>query len=349
MAKTRTRIAGLDVLRGVAATAVMLHHHAQYYDVLYPGRTPLAFDLGPGHFGVELFFIISGFVILMTIERKRTVLDFALSRTARLMPAFLAALLLATAILILRPMPPLDTPTPRQFLANLTMAPSLFGETDIDLPYWTLTYELVFYAFMAIALRLGLLRSVESIGLLGVAIGCLFWIVVDVQLHRRSAILLLVQYSNFFLIGICLYRLSTGLARPITWLALGGAIAVTALGGGERTFHTPGYIYLPVTAAFTILVWLAAGRYGTWLAWPPLVFLGRISYPLYLVHVVVGYQVIRIGVERDWSTLQGVAAAALFSIVVAIALHHLVEIPSERWLRPMVKKPAEPALVRPPS
>jgi peptidoglycan/LPS O-acetylase OafA/YrhL len=340
-----TRVAGLDVLRGLAAGAVMLHHHGQYYDVLYPDRTPLAFDLGPGHFGVELFFIISGFVILMTIERKKTVLEFAVSRAARLMPAFLAALLIATAILVLRPMPPLDTPTPRQFVANLTMAPSLFGETGVDLPYWTLTYELMFYLFMAVILRLGMLRSVEGVGLLGVAIGCLFWATVDVQLHRRSAILLLVQYSNFFLIGICLYRLHVGLARPMTYLALACAIAVTALGGGERAFFTPGLVYLPIAAAFAGLVWFAAGKGGTWLAWRPLVFLGRISYPLYLVHVVIGYQIIRIGVEQGWSTLGGVAAAGLASFGIAIALHYLVEAPSQRWFRAMVKRTPEPALL----
>src|SRR5687768_9072609 len=123
----------------------MLHHHGQYYDVLYPGRIPLSFDLGPGHFGVELFFIISGFVILMTIERKRTVRDFAVSRFTRLMPSFLAALVLASVILSVWPMPPLETgllapPTPRQFLANLTMAAELLGERNVDMPYWTLTY-----------------------------------------------------------------------------------------------------------------------------------------------------------------------------------------------------------------
>jgi len=94
LGKRPGRVGGLDVLRGCAAAAVMLHHHGQYYDVLYPGRTPLSVDLGAGHFGVELFFIISGFVILMTIERKKTILDFGLSRAARLMPAFLVALLL---------------------------------------------------------------------------------------------------------------------------------------------------------------------------------------------------------------------------------------------------------------
>src|SRR5688572_21822797 len=113
------RLAGLDVLRGLAAAAVMLHHHGEYYDVLYSGRTPLFVNLHAGHFGVELFFIISGFVILMTIERKRTVRDFAVSRFTRLMPTFLAALVLASVILTVWPMPPLETgllapPTPRQ-------------------------------------------------------------------------------------------------------------------------------------------------------------------------------------------------------------------------------------------
>ena len=79
----RKRIIGLDALRGLAAGAVLLHHHAQYYDVLYGGRTPLEINLGAGHYGVELFFIISGFVILMTIERKRTVRSFAVSRFTR--------------------------------------------------------------------------------------------------------------------------------------------------------------------------------------------------------------------------------------------------------------------------
>ena len=327
----------------------MLHHHGQYYDVLYPGRIPLTFNMGEGHFGVELFFIISGFVILMTIERKNTALEFAISRAARLMPAFLTSLVAATVLLILWPMPPLDTPTLRQLLANLTMAPSLFGEVEIDPPYWTLTYELVFYGFMALILRFGLLRSIEWFGLLGLAVGCVFLATVDVPLHRRSAIMLMVGYSNFFLIGICLYRIYARAARPITYVALACAIAVTALGGGERAFYTPGYIYLPLTAAFAIAVWFASSKHGNWLAWPPLVFLGRISYPLYLVHVVMGYQIIRLCMEQGWSTIAGVVAAGLVSIAAATVLHYFVEVPGERWTRTLLtlKKPLRPAILGP--
>jgi peptidoglycan/LPS O-acetylase OafA/YrhL len=343
------RIAGLDVLRGFAAAAVMLHHHAQYYDVLYPGRIPLSVDLGPGHFGVELFFIISGFVILMTIERKKTVREFAISRTARLMPAFLAALLMATVIRIVSPVPFLDTPTVPQFLANLTMASSLFGQTPMDMPYWTLTYELVFYIGMGLILALGMLRWTEWFGLLAVAVSCLFIATLDVRLHHRSSIVLLVYYSNFFLIGICLYRIYARSARLITYVALVCAIAVTVRGGGEQAFYASGYLYLPITAAFAIVVWFAASKHGKWLASPPMVFLGRISYPLYLVHVVLGYSILRFGVEQGWSTLGGVIAAAIASVIVATLLHYLVEVPGERWSRTLLmrKKPLTPAILAP--
>ena len=335
------RLAGLDVLRGFAAVAVMIHHHGQYYDVLYPGRTPLSVNFLAGHFGVELFFIISGFVILMTIERKATVQAFALARLTRLLPCFLAALVLATVILVVAPMPPLDAPTVGRFLANMTMVPLLFGERVVDLPYWTLTYETVFYVCMALLLALGRLRSVEWIGLVWIAIGVLFTTLVEAEQHRRMTIVLLAYYSNFFVIGMCLYLIHVGRARPVTWFALAAAVLVSARGGGEQAFYASGVLYLSLTAAFALLVWLVATtEVGRWIALPPLVFLGRISYPLYLVHVVLGFQVIRFGVEHGWSTAGGVAAAAVASLVVAALLHYLVEIPGERWSRMAFKVPA---------
>jgi peptidoglycan/LPS O-acetylase OafA/YrhL len=327
------RLAGLDVLRGFAAAAVMIHHHGQYYDELYPGREPLSVNFFAGHFGVELFFIISGFVILMTIERKRTVGAFAIARATRLMPCFLAALMLATIILVIAPMPPLEPPPVRRFLANMTMAPLLLGEKVVDLPYWTLSYEMVFYIGMALLLALGRLRSIEWIGLAWMAMGVLLPLLVDPQLHRRTTIVLLAYHSNFFVIGMCLYLIHVGRARPVTWFALAVAVIVSARGGGEQAFYASGVLYLSLTVAFTLAVWLATTGFGQRMALRPLVFLGRISYPLYLVHVVLGFQVIRLGVEHGWSTAEGVIAAMAVSLVAAVLLHYLIEAPGERWSR----------------
>ena len=327
------RIAGLDVLRGLAALAVMLHHHGEYYDQLYRGRTPLSVNLHAGHFGVELFFIISGFVILMTVERRRSVREFAMSRFTRLMPTFVAVLVLTSIVLSFWPMPPLQSPTPRQFLANLTMAAELMGESYVDLPYWTLTYELIFYIFMALVLAFGRLGSIEWLGLIAIAIGLAFLALIDIKLHRRTSILLLVGYSNFFLIGICLYRIHAQQARPITWVTLLIAIAVAALGGGERAFYASGALYFTLALGFTVLVWFMTSTHGRAFAWRPLVSLGRISYPLYLVHVGLGFPLIRYLTERGWSTLWGVIAAGMLSVAVASVLHLFVEEPAERWLR----------------
>jgi peptidoglycan/LPS O-acetylase OafA/YrhL len=235
-------------------------------------------------------------------------------------------------------MPPLNTPTFVQFLANLTMAPGLFGEAAIDFPYWTLTYELVFYAYIGLALRFGMLPAIEWFGLLWVAIGYLFLATLDSQHHHRTAILLLAYYSNFFLIGMCLYRLYAGNGRPITFLALLVAIAATAYGGGEQSFWAPGYLYVSITAAFAALVWFATSPYGRWLIWRPLVFVGRISYPLYLVHCVLGFAIIRLGVEHGWTTLNGVIAASLASLLVATLVHYFVELPGERWSRSLLQR-----------
>jgi peptidoglycan/LPS O-acetylase OafA/YrhL len=327
------RLAGLDVLRGLAAAAVMIHHHGQYYDVLYPGRKLLPVNFEAGHFGVELFFIISGFVILMTIERKATVRAFAVARITRLMPCFLAALVLATLILCVAPMPPLDTPTVPRFLANLTMAPLLLGQRVVDLPYWTLTYEMVFYILMAVLLALDRLRSIEWIALGWMALGVAYPLLLDPALHHRMTILLMAYHSNFFVIGMCLYLIHVGRARPVTWIALAAAVAMSARGGGEQAFYASSVLYLSLTVAFTAAVWFATTSAGRWIALPPLVFLGRISYPLYLVHVVLGFQVIRFGVEQGWSTGAGVIAAMAVSLVAATLLHYLIEEPGERWSR----------------
>src|SRR5262249_12307973 len=157
--------------------------------------------------------------------------------------------------------------------------------------------------------------------------GLLFRVAVDVPLHYRTSIVLLAYYSNFFLIGICLYRITAGQARPITYAALILAIASSGFGGGERTFNTPGWLYLLLTAAFAALVGQAVHRPSRWLTSPPLVFLGQISYPLYLVHVVVGYEIIRFGIGQGWSTLHGVIVAGIVSVVLATLLHYFVEVP----------------------
>ena len=78
----RGRLVELDALRGIAAVVVVLYHLTYWNDAA--GQAP--FSVFWGHYGVELFFIISGFVIFMTLAQARDLRAFAVSRVARLYP-----------------------------------------------------------------------------------------------------------------------------------------------------------------------------------------------------------------------------------------------------------------------
>src|SRR4030095_2287642 len=92
----KIRIGELDALRGLAALAVMIFHYTGHYgkNVGHVDRPLL--ELALGNYGVQLFFMISGFVIFMTIEKTRTAMDFVVTRFSRLYPAYWASLLIAT-------------------------------------------------------------------------------------------------------------------------------------------------------------------------------------------------------------------------------------------------------------
>ena len=84
----------LDALRGMAAMAVVVFH----YTTRARNNGVQLFDFEIGHYGVQLFFCVSGFVIYWTLERSKTLMDFAVSRFSRLYPAYWAAIALLLAL-----------------------------------------------------------------------------------------------------------------------------------------------------------------------------------------------------------------------------------------------------------
>ena len=94
----RQRLNQLDALRGLAAMAVVLFHFSTRFSELYPQAAPQAWSVPLGYVGVNLFFIISGFVIFMTVERTARPADFVVSRISRLYPAYWVAIILTFCI-----------------------------------------------------------------------------------------------------------------------------------------------------------------------------------------------------------------------------------------------------------
>jgi len=93
MSSPGPRLAQLDALRGVAALLVVGFHYTTRFDQLYGHAGEPLLSLPWGHYGVNLFFMISGFVIFMTLERTQRATDFVVSRFSRLYPAYWGALL----------------------------------------------------------------------------------------------------------------------------------------------------------------------------------------------------------------------------------------------------------------
>lgn len=324
---TAARLGELDVLRGLAAAAVMLFHYTVRYGQIYGFPFPPLVRIGYGFFGVELFFCISGFVIFMTLDRTRRPMDFVVSRVARLWPAFIVAVL-GTHLLVRCIGLPGREVTDAQALLNLTMIPELLHVPFVDGVYWSLQVELIFYAWMLLAFRCGLLKHVRLLLWAGLAPAAVY-AAARIGLHRAlpslGATLLLVDYVPFFVIGMTAYRVRVqGCVRPADAAILVAACTLATI--SQSPAHGA------VALLGCLLFCAVALDRLRWLARGPLVFLGTISYTLYLLHQNVGYIVIRSAAPKVGTQL-ALALAICVAIASAALLTTLVERPARDWLR----------------
>ncbi|MGL4241528.1 MAG: acyltransferase family protein, partial [Beijerinckiaceae bacterium] len=154
------RLANLDLLRLVAALMIVLFHFG-YRGPAAPGWAPSAYpELGwiaqEMWAGVSFFFIISGFVIAWSAE-KRDAYGFLVSRAARLYPAFLACMTVtAVGMALLAPAGVEEfRMTAARWLANLPLVSKALGQPFVDGAYWSIVIEVIFYGWVAVLMALG--------------------------------------------------------------------------------------------------------------------------------------------------------------------------------------------------
>src|SRR5438094_6534358 len=154
------RLAEVDALRGVAALSVVLFHYTTRFAELYQPTPAAAVSFQGGQYGVNLFFIISGFVIFMTLERTRRTSDFVVSRFSRLFPAYWVAIAMTFAITHWLGLPG-QLVDAGSAAANMLMLHGLLLRVPhVDGVYWTLEVELLFYCGMLILYRLNRLDRI---------------------------------------------------------------------------------------------------------------------------------------------------------------------------------------------
>ena len=138
----RPRLRWLDALRGIAVLAVVYEHFGSY---LIPDLKAASTQwVHAGTFGVMLFFLVSGYIVPASIERRGRVRDFWIGRVFRLYPAFLVTIAIAVLIHATGPgwVPELFAVRPTtSMLAHLTMLHEVVWAENLMILFWTLAYE----------------------------------------------------------------------------------------------------------------------------------------------------------------------------------------------------------------
>lgn len=308
---------------------VVLFHYTTRYQQLFGHTSPPLFEVSWGHYGVNLFFMISGFVIFLTLDRISRPMDFVVSRFSRLFPVFWAAV--ATSFLITHLLAVPDrTVELTTAILNLPMIHGLFHVEHVDGVYWTLEIELLFYC---LAFALYVTGHTKRVHLALTALILLqatsFLLERNTQYHIPWTInhLLILPQIAWFSLGILVYRINEApnefLARNIAL----GTLALLQIG----LVDGPGLAGLAIVLGLGL--WAAASGRLRLLDNGVLIWLGTISYPLYLVHQNIGYGVILQAEQLGLPTELAIGCAIAVALLLANSLTHLVERPAMAWIR----------------
>lgn len=345
---SRPRLLLLDLLRFGAAFAVVMYHytarrHSQWQGS--PGENfPLISEMSAyGFMGVQLFFLISGFVILMSVEGG-SVGDFVAARVSRLFPAYWAAVILTAILIAFIAGDQLGkSVTFVQVLTNLTMLQEWAGVPHVDGVYWTLAVELLFYVLIGIVMSRNL--TVEKVTWLAF-LWPLTALIADRSNMQFLAVFLSPAYASLFAAGMMLYVIHSRGSNLLRWmLVIGNGILAAQqtimydMANAER--FTGIDLKEPVAVAIMVVIFAAVALVTLsplqfrGVAW--MTYLGAMTYPLYLVHELWGWWVIgQLSPHLNrWVVL---IAAIAFVLLMAAAIERWVERRSRRWLRTQVKR-----------
>jgi peptidoglycan/LPS O-acetylase OafA/YrhL len=336
------RFQELDVLRGFAALGVVLFHYLTRYDQMYEPRADVPFGFPIGAVGVELFFVISGFVIFMTLGRCASASDFLMSRFSRLYPAYWAAALLTWIVGSLWPLPN-QAYTVSQLFVNLTMSQGFMNVEPIDGVYWSLNVELCFYIVMLALFTCGFLNHTVKLCAIWLTLAALNRWLADhgVDLPWKVQQLLVLRYTELFVGGIIFYKIYAENLRLEYLLLLIGCICLHAFAQGMQGF-------VSILAIFGLVGIAVSGR-AQLLCARPLIWLGTISYTLYLTHQMIGFTIIRGLASYNIPSVVVIPTTILIMLSIAWVITYLIEQPLMRYIRGKyrTRKVALPNAVQP--
>jgi exopolysaccharide production protein ExoZ len=334
-------IISIQYLRAFAALSVLITHVLQW-----PlGELNFAL-LKTGRLGVEVFFVISGFIMTMIAGDGAFRPERFLSRRAlRIVPAYWAATFLITALALALPSQFRTTvPTLEGLIKSLLFIPSLHPKAPLLLLGWTLDFEAFFYVIFACLFFL-------SSELRTLVLCVLFAALVAIGLNLHDPSYVAEFYTSISLIGFCAGTLVAQLYRH-GWLppdskarqALIGAVLALLVAfyvvPWDDADHTslPQHLLMTITAVGIVLFGLQIEIAGLLPRVATLKYLGDASYSLYLFHLFAIAAVWAVAkrlfdVQQPLVYLGCATAAIVAGIGFGLVCHHVIERPflNTRW------------------
>ena len=363
-----SRFTYIDALRGLAALAVAAYHfyHSAGLMAVYDASLPrfITAALARGYLGVQVFFVLSGFVIAFsqrdTFVTLRYLGNFALRRSLRLDPPYWAAIFAVIALNWLayrlhfeglEPMPSIPV-----VLANMIYIHDLIGVQKILSVSWTLCIEVQFY--LILTLLVGLVQRLPgrrpllgwpSPAALVVFVGLFAASLVDLARPRIHFSVFLPHWYMFSLGAVAWWTLDGRVHRAWFWACAGAVLAVmfaVQFGRAEPVqfdHHEFDRTATVLCTAVSIALVGTMGKLETLWRSPVLQFFGRISYSLYLMHAIVGGKAMKLG-ARILGTSPAAAVALFFvglavSVAGAYVFYRLIERPSVELTKKLRRKP----------
>jgi peptidoglycan/LPS O-acetylase OafA/YrhL len=305
-------------------------------------------DFNFGAFGVGIFFLISGFVIPFSLTRMSAG-RFLVARVIRLFPTYAACFTLVISSVALGALyfgvvyPYKATEVIYHYFPGLR---AIMASRGIDGVTWTLEVEILFYLLCAAAAPLLRTRSLWLFLMPPLITG--LYLVLQALPYVPSNVLGIAEripYVNFLFIGAAFHFVHV---KAVDWrtgsLIGAGLLAVWVIGWSvarepSLSYVWPDYLY-------------ALGLFALCYNFPRIVPKGRIvrffadiSYPLYLMHAVLGYVVSLVLLTRGYSPGVVAAAALLCAVAAATVVHILVERPTHRMAVSVQKRQVVTALM----
>lgn len=320
-------IATLDLLRLAAALAVVFFHYffrgAAAEGALaegYPSVAPFALY---GYLGVNLFFLISGFVIAWSAE-GRFWQEFAIARFVRLFPGYLLCMTI-TFVIVMAFGAPLFSTSLGQYAANLSMFAPALGQPFMDGVYWSILLELVFYGWVTLALLGGVFQKWK--------LGLIFaWLAISASNEffiesRAARLLFITEFGPFFAAGALVHHIHAH-GRSLAALLLLGAAFLLSCSTLSVTQHwmlreygiavSQPHLVIANIVMHSLLIGAILLR--SYVVPSALTLaLGGLTYPLYLLHQKIGYIAINTA-----APLVGKWAAALGCVALMVLLSWVI-------------------------